>query len=205
MSKTDVANVGANRLALDAIKQREEWNKSSYNWPVAETFVFKEVDSIKIEADVYVPDHRHHQRATSGSDGETLKLCNKSKTASDKTPIMLFIHGGGWISGTRSDFSRPMFYEFLTNAFVVVTIDYRLLPEADFVTEQLADMVSAEAWIREELEGCLKGRGIDVQLDPEAVVVTGASAGSHLASLTVSSSFPAIHMSASYPVPRRDI
>ena len=43
-------------------------------------------------------------------------------------PGIVLIHGGGWISGTR--YQQLWYYQnFAKHGFVVMTIDYRLMPE----------------------------------------------------------------------------
>ncbi|THX93659.1 hypothetical protein D6D03_09974 [Aureobasidium pullulans] len=95
---------------------------------------------------------------------------------------MLSIHGGAWIGGNRQEFSRPVFEEFLSHEFVVVSTDYRLAPESSFVNGQLEDIRDVETWIKTEMPSKLKDHGFDVQT--EQIVVVGGSAGALLALLT---------------------
>lgn len=166
MTQVEAANSNPNEAFVKAFQETQEWN-ASFNWPEPRTFVYKEVDGIKIEADVYAREPTADDHAAAGS------------------PIMVFIHGGGWMGGTRTDFSRPTFHEFITRGFVIVSIDYRLLPEVDFLTGQLQDIASAEGWIREKFQADLKEAGSRVKVDTDRIVVSGASAGAHLASLVV--------------------
>lgn len=99
------------------------------------------------------------------------------------SPVMLFIHGGAWIGGNRQEFSRPVFEEFLSHGFVVVSADYRLVPESSFINGQLEDIRDVETWIKTEMPSKLKDHGFDVQT--EQIVVVGGSAGALLAFLTV--------------------
>ncbi|CAD0057681.1 unnamed protein product [Aureobasidium pullulans] len=96
---------------------------------------------------------------------------------------MLFIHGGAWIGGNRQGFSRPVFEEFLSYGFVVVSTDYRLVPESSFINGQLEDIRDVETWIKTEMPSKLKDHGFDVQT--EQIVVVGGSAGALPALLTV--------------------
>jgi acetyl esterase/lipase len=100
------------------------------------------------------------------------------------SPVFLFIHGGSWISGSRKDFPPAYFHEFLARSFLVVSIDYRLLPESSFVGDQLQDIKDVEPWIRSELPEIVERQGKG-KVDGERVVVLGVSAGAHLALLTV--------------------
>lgn len=139
--------------------------------PVSKTFTYKQVDSISIQADVYLP-----------------KLEPDGANQQSIYPVLLFIHGGAWISGHRQDYCRPLFEEFLTQGFIVVSTDYRLLPESSFLHGQLEDIRDVGDWIRQDLPGRLEQEaGVRVQLGK--IVVAGGSAGALLALLTVSISY----------------
>jgi acetyl esterase/lipase len=104
-------------------------------------------------------------------------------------PIMLFIHGGGWTGGNRTDYCRPLFHRFLAQNFIVASMDYRLLPETP-LAGQLEDIRDVEPWLRGQLAPLLKADGFDVEVENGEIVVVGASAGAHLALLTVRSPLP---------------
>ncbi|THW57350.1 alpha/beta-hydrolase [Aureobasidium pullulans] len=127
------------------------------------TYTYKQVENTIINLDVFLPSKRYGARNI-------------------PSPIMLFVHGGAWIGGNRQEFSRPVFEEFLSHEFVVVSTDYRLAPESSFVNGQLEDIRDVETWIKTEMPSKLKDHGFDVQT--EQVVVVGGSAGALLALLT---------------------
>ncbi|WP_292194532.1 alpha/beta hydrolase [Mesorhizobium sp.] len=61
-------------------------------------------------------------------------------------PVVFFVHGGAWRFGKRSQVgSKPDF--LLANGFLFVSIDYRMLPEADVAT-QAGDVEKAYAYVR---------------------------------------------------------
>lgn len=85
------------------------------------------------------------------------------------------------MSGDRTDYSRPLFHDFLSLNFVVCSMDYRLLPETS-LTGLMEDVRDVEPWLRQVLPTeMMKER---VEVDGERLVVVGASAGGHLALLT---------------------
>ena len=89
-------------------------------------------------------------------------------------PVLFFIHGGGWKNGTRKYVqSKPEF--FLNKGYVFVSIDYRMLPQAE-VAVQAQDVEAAFAYVRANI-GKYGG-------DPDRIAVMGHSAGCHLAALT---------------------
>lgn len=136
--------------------------------PISRTFTWKQVDGISIQADVYLP---------------TVGLAETNEPSN--RPALLFIHGGAWISGHRQEYCRPLFEEFLTQGFIIVSTDYRLLPESSFVQDQLEDIRDVGDWVRRDLPVKLEqDAGVKVHIGK--IVVAGASAGALLALLTVS-------------------
>ncbi|RVC82673.1 alpha/beta hydrolase [Mesorhizobium sp. M4A.F.Ca.ET.022.05.2.1] len=89
-------------------------------------------------------------------------------------PVVFFIHGGAWRIGNRNNVdAKPGF--LLDNGFLFVSIDYRMLPEAN-VAIQAGDVEKAYAYVRANIA---KYGG-----DPDRIAVMGHSAGCHLAALT---------------------
>ncbi|MBZ9774408.1 alpha/beta hydrolase [Mesorhizobium sp. CO1-1-8] len=89
-------------------------------------------------------------------------------------PVVFFVHGGTWQFGKRSQVdAKPAF--LLANGFCFVSIDYRMLPEADVAT-QAGDVEKAFAYIRANIA---RHGG-----DPNRIVGMGHSAGCHLIALT---------------------
>ena len=89
-------------------------------------------------------------------------------------PTLLQIHGGGWVLGSKNEQGLPLMLHLASHGWVCVSADYRLSPRATF-PDPLIDLKHALRWIREE--GPAHG------VDPDFVVVTGESAGGHLAAL----------------------
>ena len=128
----------------------------------AQTVTYKQVDQAYLSADVYLPE---------------------LQPTSHEYPLFLFLHGGGWIGGSRSEISRPLLHELLSQGFVVTSADYRLLPEAT-LKQQFDDVRATEHWVRSKLPELLAAQGMNIRKD--AVIVGGASAGGHLAMMVVS-------------------
>jgi acetyl esterase/lipase len=94
-------------------------------------------------------------------------------------PLVVWIHGGGWLSGDRRylpETLRPnQLFDALTAAgLAVATLDYRHAREAPFPA-QLHDVKSAVRYLRAHADA--------LGLDVDRVGVWGESAGGHLAAL----------------------
>ncbi len=89
-------------------------------------------------------------------------------------PILLQIHGGGWVIGRKEQQALPLMYELASRGWLCVAPNYRLGPQATF-PDHLIDVKRALAWVRKH--------AADYGGDPRLVAVTGGSAGAHLASL----------------------
>jgi acetyl esterase/lipase len=98
----------------------------------------------------------------------------RSASAPQRAPVLFQIHGGGWIMGTKDEQALPLMNHMAEAGWVCVTTNYRLSPHATF-PEHLIDCKRALAWIREHVA--------EYGGDPDFVVVTGGSAGGHLAAL----------------------
>ena len=91
------------------------------------------------------------------------------------TPLVLFVHGGGWKRGSKDNAtSRTLPAHMMEQGYAFASIDYRLVPAAT-VEQQAADVAAALAYL-------LK-RADELGIDPTRVVLTGHSAGAHLVAL----------------------
>jgi acetyl esterase/lipase len=107
--------------------------------------------------------------------GIDLKLdVYRHRSRPSNCPTLLQIHGGAWVLGSKNEQGLPLMHHLAARGWVCVSADYRLSPHATF-PEHLIDLKQAVRWIREN--------GPDYGADPEFLVVTGGSAGGHLAAL----------------------
>jgi len=103
-----------------------------------------------------------------------------------KNKLLLFIHGGGWIHSNRTDYGPPLIKRLLSSGFVICSMDYRLCPETSF-SGTCEDVKDIEGWLQNELQSALQKEGFGVKINTQSIAVVGASAGAHLALLTVRS------------------
>ena len=91
-----------------------------------------------------------------------------------RVPVLLQIHGGAWIMGSKRGQAYPLMSHLAKQGWVCVAINYRLSPKSDWPAS-VVDIKRAIAWIRENIS--------EMGGDPEFIAITGGSAGGHLSSL----------------------
>jgi len=98
----------------------------------------------------------------------------RPRVAIEHAPVVLQLHGGGWTIGTKDTQGRPLMNRLARAGWVCVAANYRLSPRVHW-PEHLVDAKRALAWIRHNIE--------EHGGDPSRVVVTGGSAGGHIAAM----------------------
>jgi len=96
------------------------------------------------------------------------------RTGVRDAPVLLQIHGGGWVIGHKREQALPLMNHLAARGWICVTANYRLSPKATF-PDHLVDLKRALAWIRKNIA--------DFGGNPDFVAATGGSAGGHLCSL----------------------
>jgi acetyl esterase/lipase len=89
-------------------------------------------------------------------------------------PVLLQVHGGGWVIGKKEEQAKPLMYHLAERGWVCVSINYRLSPGAAFPAH-IVDVKKAINWIRENIA--------EYGGNPDYIAITGGSAGGHLSSL----------------------
>lgn len=110
----------------------------------------------------YTPDARPSQ---------SLDLYLSKAPAKQPLPVVILIHGGGWLGGDKADFAGVA-HEFVSRGFAVALINYRLSKE-NIWPAQILDCKSAVRWLRANAN--------IYNLDSKRFVAGGHSAGAHLA------------------------
>lgn len=114
------------------------------------TFIYKETSDYSIKGDFYAIEKEH-------------------------APLIVYIHGGGLIWGSRSDINQEQVKLYQDAEFNVCSIDYRLAPETKLshITKDIEDLL---IW--------LTTVGKDkYHFDHESIAIMGSSAGGYLALL----------------------
>lgn len=87
-------------------------------------------------------------------------------------PVLVHMHGGGYASGRKNLSALPLLHRMARAGWVVVTINYRLAPQARWPAP-LVDAKRLVAWIREHIT--------EYGGDAGFIAATGGSAGGNLA------------------------
>jgi acetyl esterase/lipase len=119
--------------------------------------------------------HLDQSYADNSNPKQMLDLYLPRKRSSDQPlPVVVFIHGGGWIHGDRIGAAAGAITLSRTGDYAAVSVGYRLTNEARW-PEQIYDCKAAIRWIR--------GHAKEYHLDGDHIAAWGSSAGGHLSSL----------------------
>lgn len=91
-----------------------------------------------------------------------------------KLPVIVHVHGGGWVSGDKNSYYKYYGMEMSRHGFAVLTVNYRLAFDTSFPA-QIEDLSAVLHWIA--------NHGDAYDLDPSHVYLVGDSAGAHLCAL----------------------
>ena len=94
--------------------------------------------------------------------------------AIEDAPVLLQVHGGAWTLGAKEHQGRPLMNRMAAKGWICVAINYRLSPR-DPWPAHIVDVKRAIAWVRDHIA--------EHGGDPDYLVITGGSAGGHLAAL----------------------
>ncbi|MCQ1987610.1 MULTISPECIES: alpha/beta hydrolase [unclassified Arthrobacter] len=115
---------------------------------------------------------RHRDLRYLGSAGKpSLDLFLPDDPARKPLPVVMWIHGGAWISGSKEDVA-PYLKVLAGYGYAVLGVGYSISPEAVYPTA-VKELNTALGFIRE--------RADRYGLDPDRIVLAGDSAGAQLA------------------------
>ncbi|MEI6947139.1 alpha/beta hydrolase [Paraflavisolibacter sp. H34] len=120
------------------------------NYQLTRDIVYKKVDNWQGRLDLYTPKNNHR-----------------------KKPLVIFIHGGGWVHGKKEE--EKDFAIFFEKEFVIANVEYRLAGQAP-APSAIEDTRCALAYLLQKAH--------TYGIDRKKIIVMGVSAGGHLALMT---------------------
>lgn len=108
-----------------------------------------------------------------GEKGHLLDLYYPEE-ADGKLPVIIDIHGGGWMYGYK-EINKYYCLKLASKGFLVASVNYRLVDDVLF-PDQVKDIFAALNWLSDNLSA--------YPADTENVFLTGDSAGGHLSCVT---------------------
>jgi acetyl esterase/lipase len=101
-----------------------------------------------------------------------LDILQPSAPALANRPGIIVIHGGGWIQGDKEMMLDQYCLPLIRHGFVVANVEYRLARAAP-APAAVSDVLQAAEWFHDH--------AAKYKVDPNRILVTGGSAGGHLA------------------------
>lgn len=126
-----------------------------------------------------VPEPRLQQDITFWTlpDGKRELLCDIWQPPADVPASglgIVYLHGAAWTVLDKDCATRPLFRQLAAQGHVVMDVAYRLFPETD-IPGMVGDARRAVVW--------LKANAAEYGVDPQRIVLSGASSGGHIAAL----------------------
>ena len=105
---------------------------------------------------------------------EPLQKLDYWKPTTPGSPVVIFVHGGGWKRGDKRMATGEKVAHFLQQGYAFASLNYRLVP-ASTVEQQAQDVANAVAYLIRNAE--------KLGFDGKRVALIGHSAGAHLVAL----------------------
>ena len=104
---------------------------------------------------------------------QTLDVWVPQRAGDAPLPVVLFLYGGAWVSGSRGEYGFAG-RAFAAAGFVAIVADYRLVPQVRFPAF-VEDAALAVKWVRDQVA--------QYGGDPARITLSGHSAGSYAAAM----------------------
>lgn len=101
-----------------------------------------------------------------------LDILQPKDRAPGKAPGVVVFHGGGWIHSGKETAYTSLCLPYLERGFVVANVEYRVASQAT-APAAVTDSLNATHWFYAHASA--------YNVDPKGIVITGGSAGGHLA------------------------
>ncbi|MEP7038796.1 MAG: alpha/beta hydrolase [Acidobacteriota bacterium] len=113
---------------------------------------------------------------TINADGFEIKLnIVRPEEKTEKLPVFMFIHGGGWVLGDYPTHKRMVRDLVVNSDFAAVFVNYTRTPEAVY-PQQINEIYAATKWVAEN--------GDEINVDGKNLAVVGNSVGGNMSAVT---------------------
>jgi acetyl esterase len=110
------------------------------------------------------------------ADGYEIKLnIVQPAGVSEKLPVFMFVHGGGWVLGDYPTHKRMVRDLVVGSGFAAVFVNYTRTPEAVF-PQQINEIYAATKWVAEN--------GNEIGVDGSQLAIVGNSVGGNMTAVT---------------------
>ena len=110
-----------------------------------------------------------------GHDSERQKFDFWQAKSERPTPLVLLIHGGGWMGGDKTGYGTGSIQPFLDAGISVASLNYRFIPQA--MEQKVEPPVKACLYDAARALQTIRSKAKEWNLDPRRVGATGGSAG----------------------------
>jgi acetyl esterase/lipase len=110
-----------------------------------------------------------------GTDSERQKFDFWQAKSEKPTPIVLLIHGGGWMNGDKSSYGTSAIQPYLDAGISVASLNYRFIAQA--MEQKVEPPVKACLHDAARALQTIRSKAKEWNLDPKRVGATGGSAG----------------------------
>lgn len=113
---------------------------------------------------------------TINADGyEILLNIVRPEGVSEKLPVFMFIHGGGWVLGDYPTHQRMVRDLVVNSGFAAVFVNYTRTPDAVY-PQQINEIYAATKWVAEN--------GDEINVDGKNMAIVGNSVGGNMTAVT---------------------
>lgn len=110
-----------------------------------------------------------------GQDSERQKFDFWQAKSDKPTPLVLLIHGGGWVNGDKNTYGTNMIQPFLDAGISVAAVNYRFIAQA--MDQKVEPPVKACLHDAARALQTIRSKSKEWNLEPKRVGATGGSAG----------------------------
>ncbi len=110
-----------------------------------------------------------------GKDSERQKFDFWQAKSDQPTPVVLLIHGGGWVNGDKSSYGTNAIRPYLDQGISVAALNYRFIAQA--MEQKVEPPVKAPLHDAARALQTIRSKAKEWNIDPKRVGATGGSAG----------------------------